>query len=278
MERELPREAYLATFSMLRPVERAGRMRYPSAMESPASPIVDADPDSFAAPAQYRARRRFLIFAGVGVAAYLLALLVTIPARLFVPLPDVIGTIWHGEAPLGGGNRVAWHWAPLSSLFRFGFAADFSVTGVETSLAGKALLHPGGQLILGDVSGSADGALIDATARPAFACSVRMQIHIKRLSLGGGERGGQGRIDGEPGVCQAFGGTPPVSIPALRLDLTQSPGVAMINLAPRGHARKPWLVGGLSENGQLSLIVTAEGATAMPFASTPGGMKVETEF
>jgi hypothetical protein len=253
-------------------------MRYPAAMESPASSTLDADLDSSEAPATYRANRRLLIFTGVGVAAYLLALLATIPARLFVPLPDATGTIWHGEAPLSGGNRVEWRWAPLSSIFRFGFAADFHVTGVETSLAGRALLRPGGRLILDDVSGSADGALIDAVARPAFACSVRMQIDIERLSLGGGERGGKGRIDGEPGVCQAFGGTVPVSIPALRLDLVQTPGVAMINLAPRGHSRKPYLVGGLSENGQLSLIVTAEGAAAMPFASTPGGMKVETEF
>lgn len=253
-------------------------MRYPAEMESPANQTLDADPDSFVAPAQYRARRHFLIFAGVGVIVYLLALFVTIPARLFVPMPNVSGTIWHGEAQVAGGNRIQWRWAPLRSLFRFGFAADFSVIGVETSLAGKALLRPGGRLILDDVSGSADGALIDAVARPAFACSVRMQIDIERLSLGGGKRGGQGRIDGEPGVCQAFGSTSPVSIPALRFDLTQMPGVAMINLAPRAHTRRPYLVGGLSENGELSLIVTAEGATAMPFASTPGGMKVETEF
>lgn len=253
-------------------------MRYPGQMESPASPALDADLDSSEAPAQYRANRRPLIFTGVGVAAYLLALIVTIPARLIVPLPDVGGTIWHGEAPIAGGNRVEWRWAPLSSILRFGFAADFSVTGIESSLAGRALLRPGGRLILDEVSGNADGGLIDAIARPSFACSVRLRIDIERLSLGGGDRGGQGRIDGEPGVCQAFGGTPPVPIPALRLDLTQTPGVAMINLAPRGHARKPWLVGGLSEGGELSLIVTEAGATAMPFASPRGGMKIETEF
>lgn len=247
-------------------------------MESPASPAFDADLDSSEAPAQYRANRRRLIFTGVGAAFYLLALIATIPARLFVPLPDVTGTIWHGEAPLAGGNRVEWRWAPLSSLFRFGFAADFSVTGIATSLAGGALMRPGGHLIVDHVSGTADGGLIDAIARPAFVCSVRMQVDIERLSLGGGDRGGQGRIEGEAGACQAFGGAAPVSIPALRLDLVQTPGVAMINLAPVGHGRKPFLVGGLSEKGQLSLIVTAEGAAAMPFASTPGGMKVETEY
>lgn len=218
-----------------------------------------------------------MVFAGLGLAVYLFALIVTIPARVLIPLPDADGTIWHGEALLAGGSRVEWRWAPLRSLVGFGFAADFSVTGVETTLAGSALLRPG-RIIFENVGGRADGALLDILAGSSFTCSARMQLDIERLAIGGGVRGGQGRIDGEPGVCQAFGGVAPVSVPALRLDLTQTPGVAMINLAPRGQAGKPYMVGELSKEGQLRLIVTAEGAAAMPFASPPGGMKIETEF
>lgn len=223
-----------------------------------------------------RANRRLLIFVGVGIAAYLLALAATIPARLLSPLPDATGTIWHGEVPLGG-NRLEWRWAPLGSLARLGFAADFAVTGPDSSLAGRALLRPG-RVILEDVSGSADGALLDAVARPSFACSVRMQIDIKHISIGGGERGAQGRIQGDPGVCQGFGGVAPTPIPALSLDVTQTPGVAVITLARRGRGRTPFLVGGLEADGHLRLIVTAEGAAALPFASPPGGMKIETEL
>ena len=228
-------------------------------------------------PARFRANRRLLIFTGIGVAAYLLALIAGIPARLLLPLPDAVGTIWHGEASLASGNRIAWHWAPLRSLIRFGFAADFTVTGSETSLAGRALLRPG-RMILDNVSGSADGALLEAVARPSFACLVRMQIDIEQIAIGSGARSAQGRIQGEPGVCQAFGGTTPVTIPALTLQLTQTPGLAAISLAPRGRGRTPLLVGGLEENGRLRLIVTAEGAAALPFASPPGGMKIETEL
>ena len=251
-------------------------MRYPERMELPATPEYDADPDSSEAPARFRANRRLLIFVGVGMAAYLLALVATIPARLVSPLPDATGTIWHGEVPLGS-NRLEWRWAPLGSLARLGFATDFTVTGPDTSLAGHSLLRPG-RMILENVSGSADGALLDAVARPSFACSVRMQIDIRQVSIGGGDRGAQGRIRGDPGVCQAFGDAPPRAIPALSLDITQTPGVAVINLAPRGRRSVPFLVGGLETDGHLRLIVTAEGAAALPFASPPGGMKIETEL
>lgn len=252
-------------------------MHYSERTEPQADQIFDADPDSSMTPARFRANRRLLAFFGLGLAVYLLALVVTIPARVFVPLPDAVGTIWRGEAPLGG-NRITWRWAPLRSLIQFGFAADFAVTGAETSLAGRALLRPGGRAILDNVSGSADGALLDAVVRPSFVCTVQMQVDIKKISVGGGERGADGRIRAEPGTCQAFGATAPVAIPALTLDLTRTPDLTIINLAPRGRARTPFLVGGLEKNGQLRLIVTAEGAAALPFASPPGGMKVETEL
>lgn len=252
-------------------------MRYPERVETPANPKFDADPNSSDTPARFGTDRRLLLFAGIGLAVYLLSLIATIPARLFVPLPDAGGTIWRGEAPLAGGNRLAWRWAPFRSLYRFGFAADISVTGIGNQLAGKALLRPG-RIILDDIAGSADGGLLDAVARPSFACSVRMQLDIRRLGIGGDDQGADGRIEGEPGVCQAFGGAGPVAIPALTLDLSQTPGMTMINLAPRGRGRTPFLVGGLSENGELRLIVTEEGAAALPFASPPGGMKIETEL
>ena len=60
--------------------------------------------------------------------------------------------------------------------------------------------------------------------------------------------------------------------------MRQTPGLAVINLAAVGQPRTPFVMGGLDEAGKLQLIVTAEGAAALPFASTPGGMKIETEL
>jgi len=253
-------------------------MHYSEQAEPQAARVFDADTDSSAAPARLRANRRSLFFAGLGFAVYLLALVATIPAGILIPLPDASGTIWRGAAFLAGGNRVEWRWAPLRSLIGLGFAADFTVTGVDTMLGGRALLRPGGRVMLDSVSGSADGALLATLANPSFACAVRMQIDIREMSLGGGDRGADGRIRAQPGVCQAFGGAAPVAVPALTLDLDRTPGVTMINLVPRGGVRTPFLVGGLEEGGRLRLIVTAEGAAALPFLSPPGGMKVETEL
>lgn len=213
---------------------------------------------------------------GIGLGVYLLTLLVTMPARIVVPLPGASGTVWHGSAPIEGGNRAEWRWSPLRSLTGFGFAANVRMTGPETALDGRALLRPG-RVLLEDVKGSADGGLIAATARPSFACTVRMQVDLARVSVGGGKQGADGRIRSEPGTCQPFGGTA-VAVPALALDIRQTPGLAVINLAPVGERRSPFLVGGLSEDGHLRLIVSAEGAAALPFMAPPGGMKIETEL
>lgn len=213
---------------------------------------------------------------GIGVGVYLLTLLATMPARIVVPLPGATGTVWHGSAPIDGGSRAEWRWAPLRSLFGLGFAADLTVTGPQTDLTGRALLRPG-RVLIEDLRGSADGGLLSAVARPAFACAVRMQLDLKRVAIGGGKQGADGRIRSEPGNCQPFGGTA-VAVPALTLDVEQTPGLAVVNLAPAGERRSPFLVGGLGEDGKLRLIVTAEGATALPFLAPPGGMKIETEL
>lgn len=218
-----------------------------------------------------------MVFAGIGAGMYILSLIATIPAQLAVPLPGATGTIWRGSAPLGAANRIEWRWAPLRSIARLGFAADVTATGPETSLAGRALLRPG-RLLLDSVSGSADGTVLAAALKPSFACSMRLQIDLRHAAIGGGNQGAEGAIRSDPGSCQAFGGQAPVSVPALALDIRQTPGLAVINLAAIGQPRTPLIVGGLSDDGRLQLIITADGAAIFPFASTPGGMKIETEL
>lgn len=256
-------------------------MPIPEAMPTASAAAIDAYPDSYDTPESFgrerrRLDRRTLAMGGIGLGVYLLTLLVTMPARIVVPLPGATGTIWHGSAPIDGGNRAEWRWSPLRSLTGLGFGADFRVTGPETALDGHALLRPG-RVLLEDVKGTADGGLIAATARPSFACSVRMQVDIARVAIGDGKQGADGRIRSEAGTCQPFGGAP-VAVPALTFDVRQTPGLAVINLGPTRRRRAPYLVGGLSEDGHLRLIVSAEGAAALPFLAPPGGMKIETDL
>lgn len=250
-------------------------MPIPEAVQTASAAAIDAYPDSYDTPERRGPDRRLLALGGIGLGVYLLTLVATIPARIVLPLPGATGTIWHGSAPVDGGGSMVWRWSPLRSLTGFGFAADVSVTGPQTALDGRALLRPG-RLLIEDAKGSADGGLL-ALARPSFSCSLRMQVDLTRLSIGGGKQGADGHIRSEPGSCQPIGGAP-VPVPAMRFDVRQTPGMSVINLAPAGERRNPFLVGGLGEDGKLRLIVTAEGAAALPFLAPPGGMKIEMEL
>lgn len=241
-----------------------------------ADAYLDSSDSLGGSPARGAFDRRLLRFAAIGLGVYLLTLLVTIPAQLVVPLPGAGGTIWRGSAPIAGGSLLTWRWAPLRSLIRFGFAADIALDGPASALAGQALLRPG-RVLLDDVRGTADGGLL-ALAGPSFACATQLRVDLDHLAIGGGRQGAQGRIRAEPGSCRTFGSMTATAIPATILDIRQTPGLAVFNLAAAGALHTPLMMGGLGDKGQLQLIVTREGAAIFPFASTPGGMKIETEL
>ncbi|MDB5686019.1 MAG: hypothetical protein JWR77_608 [Rhizorhabdus sp.] len=194
-----------------------------------------------------------------------------------IPLPDAGGTVWNGSAPIASGNRVAWRWAPLRSLFALGFAADWEVTGSGSALAGRALLRPGSMRIE-DASGTADGALLQRITGVSFMCTMRLTVDLKTARIGGSDQGLKGKVRSDPGVCQAPGGAPPVAVPALALDMQQTRGLAVINLAATGRPRQPLIVGGLSADGHLSLLTTEQGAAVLPFATAGAGTKIETDL
>lgn len=252
-------------------------MSSPEAARTAADETVDAYLDSSDTPVGRRLDRRMLAFAGLGLGIYLLTLLLTIPASLIVPLPGAGGTIWRGSAPLGGGAIVAWRWSPLGSIGRLGFAADFGVAGGDNSLTGQAILHPG-RLLVQDVRGSADGALLTAVAQPSFTCTLTMKVDMPRIAIGGGARALLGRIDSQPGDCRPLAGGPPVATPALRFDAVAADEGSQLILAPAAQPQTAFLAGTLAADGALRLRVTGEGATALPFLSPPGGMAIETEL
>lgn len=246
-------------------------------MPTAAGEAVDVYHDSSDTPVTRRIDRRTLAFAGLGLGIYLLTLLVTIPAALVVPMPGASGTVWRGSAPLGGGAIVAWRWSLPGSIAGLGFAADFGVAGGDNSLTGRAILRPG-RMLVRDVVGRADGALLTAVAQPAFACTLLMKVDLPRIAIGGGTRAMIGRIDAQPGDCRPLAGGAPVATPALRFDAVEAGEGSQLNLAPTGQPQPAYMTGTLAPDGQLRLRVTGEGAAALPFLSPPGGMAIETEL
>ena len=219
------------------------------------------------------------MFAGLGAAAYVATLLATVPAAFLIPRGGAIaalgGTIWHGRAALAGGDRLEWRWAPLRTLANLRFAADFTVEGTGTLLAGRALL--GSQSVrLDAVSGSVDAALLTAIARPGFTCAMPVQLDLERVVLGAGDRMIAGRAVSEAGSCTAGGATS--AVPPLALSAEHLGPRSAVTLAPGAQRRRTLATMTLEHDGAATLSVTRDGAGLLPFAAPPAGMTVETRL
>ncbi|WP_303540192.1 hypothetical protein [Sphingomonas natans] len=204
----------------------------------------------------------------IGLAAYLLALIVTFPARFVLgadPRWIVTGTVWTGEAVVDGAYRVQWRWAPWRSLASLAFAADVRMTGNATDLAGSAMVSPGGTLLEG-FAGSGDGGLLAAFG-PAlpFACDSPLQINLKRLRIAGPRSEAIGDIRSAAGSCTPLGGGQPNPVPALATRLLPLPdGTTRIETAPIGRERDHFFEGQIA-GGRLHLTPTPAGIAALPF-------------
>ncbi|HEX8447180.1 MAG TPA: hypothetical protein VF649_11265 [Sphingomonas sp.] len=228
-----------------------------------------------------RHRRRILLFGGIGVAAYLLTLLATVPARLFVPsdvpaLRAVSGTIWHGEVALPGGDRLTWRFAPLRTIASLAYAADLTVTGRTTDLAGRVAL--GRRMVRFDsVAGRADGAFVAAVFPDLpFTCDLGLVIDIPRLAIGTEIPDAAGEIRSAPGRCTPRGGGTATAVPAL-LATTRVAGTAtVVTITPPTQRRQILARTRIDADGRVAITIPPAGARRFPFASPPGGLSLET--
>jgi hypothetical protein len=216
-----------------------------------------------------RSRGRTIIFAAVGTVAYLAALLANIPARFVIDPGErwtVGGTVWNGEAVLGGSQRIEWQWSPMRTLASFAFAADWRMSGGATDLAGTAALSRG-KVVLEGVSGQADGALLAAIApRMPFVCDTRMQVDIPLLTIGGNDSRAIGEIRSEAGRCTSRGlASVPVALPPLVATMRNTGGATEGWIAPAG-VRTKLVTGTMSRRGRVSVAVSPAGGALLPFA------------
>jgi hypothetical protein len=240
---------------------------------------ASADPgDAFATPDAQRAtaRRRLIRFALLGIGAYAVAMVASIPAsavfKNYAWRSGISGTIWNGELGIVGGSTARWQWAPLRSLVKLGYAADWQVTGPDTDLGGRVVAGPGG-MVMDKVSGSATAALLQAIQpNLPFTCDITSQVEIERLVAGGSNRMMLARMVSDPGTCRPRGAGAPTQVPSLILTSEKTGNETRIKLAPATQRLKTLLNGTLAEDGTLTISLTPDGAQALPFIGLPAGV------
>jgi hypothetical protein len=226
------------------------------------------------------ARRRIILFASLGIAAYALAMLVTMPASVVLKnkpwRTGVAGTVWNGEVGVAGGARFEWQMAPLRSLTSLAYAADWKATGTNTDLAGRLLAHLGGRTVLDKVSGSADGTLLQALQpNLPFTCDLTMRVEMERIAVGGGGRMLAGTAESDPGSCRPKAAGAATAVPALLLTAEHIGNRTTIRIAPATQRRRTLVIAILSEGGAVDLSVTPDGAAMLPFLGLPPGARIQ---
>ncbi len=235
--------------------------------------IAEADADPLALQdtpvVARRSYKRAIVFLALGAIAYLLALLTTIPSRFVIDPGErwvMGGTVWHGEAVLGGSQRIEWDWSPVRTLTNLAFAADWRISGGATDLTGTAALS-GSRIVLEDITGQADGAMIAAVApRFPLVCETRMQVDIAVFRLGGNDSRALGEIRSEAGRCAPPGlATAPIALPPLIATMRNVNGTTEGWITPVG-LRQKLVIGTLSRRGRVAIAVSPAGGALLPFA------------
>ena len=223
-----------------------------------------------------------MLFSGLGIAAYAIAMIATLPAGAIVDRGDwrtgVGGTIWNGEVGLAGGSRLEWQWAPLRSLVNLAFAVDWRATGTDTNLGGRALIGPSATTI-DAMSGSADGTLLQAIQPDLpFTCDMTLQAEFPRAKLGGTGQSIEGSLMTDAASCAPKRGGVPTAIPPLILTAEHIGTQSRLRLAPATQRRRTLMTITLAEDGTVDIGMTPEGAAALPFVGMPPGASIKGEI
>jgi hypothetical protein len=215
----------------------------------------------------------------VGLVAYGISLLATMPAALIVA--GAGGSIWSGSARLPVGHRLEWHWQPMQSLFGLGFGVAWRIEGPESELSGEAVLRPGRAMIAG-VSGALDLALPFALVEDIpFACQAVARVDVAALDVGPAASMAEGKMRTAAGQCRSRGANGvDRSVPAMVLRLARtSDGGSAVRLTTADPAQL-LMTGTLGAGNSLRYSLTPAGARTLPFAAPPGGAGqwVEMQF
>ena len=213
-------------------------------------------------------RRAAVGLVGVGLAVYFASLVVMLPARTlagWAGLPadtmTLSGTAWQGTAVTQAGYALTWETSLLRSLSRLAFAVDWTASGAQTDLAGRAEVGRG-DLILENVTGRADVGLFAAAGLPVPDCDQVMRVAVERLFLMQDASVVVGMLEAPAGQCRINGQVR--ALPPLVIDMAFGGAGSLGSLFEAGREDTPLARLELSEDGLLSIDVTEEGSRVLP--------------
>lgn len=232
-----------------------------------------------------RGLRGVLLLGGLGLATYLVALIVTLPARIVVETfgarldaSSIAGTIWEGELGLRGGHSLAWTLHPLDSLLHLGASVSWQLEGRGTSVSGKSYAWPQ-NLRASDVQGviawPAVRALVPALR---FDCDLAARLDLQDLQLGRGTQSVTGEMRSGAGTCKDLGqpDAPSLQIPALQASAGRS--AADIVLAEVADPTRLWAELTLLPDRRLSVTLTERAIATTARSHMAGPVSVEFGF
>lgn len=240
----------------------------------PADPGPGADPFPFQiAPPRAVRSRRFRLFALAGLAAYLLALLATIPAGLLLKRAGepsiwlaVSGTVWSGEAALSQGHAVRWEWAPMASLANLAYTTHVQVIGADTDLNGLVTWTPGA-IVIENLTGNASASLVTAIAPTLpFLCDFPMRVNMDRIAFGGEQAGAAGEIRSSSGSCASRSAAVHAStpVPPLIAEATINVGGSNGWVARQADRSERLITFATTPSGETSVSVSPTASALIP--------------
>lgn len=212
----------------------------------------------------------------LGLAAFAGSLLWYMPVRFAAHqagFPDtgplatsrLSGTVWQGQMQIDGGHLVTWVVDGAASLWTFGFAADWRLTGPGTDLAGEVVGWPGG-VDFGPASGVAAWPLV-AALLPGLpiACSGQARFAAVAFGFDATERTGSGTVTAPAGECARIDRPDDrIPRPALHTQISTQPDAVQLLVTPQDGARVALVTARLTTEDRLVVTVHREGAALVP--------------
>lgn len=175
------------------------------------------------------------------------------------------GTIWQGRLEIDGGHEATWTLRIAQSLWAFGLAADWRVSGTETDLAGNVVLRRG-EVDLGNLSGVVSWPLVAAvTPNLPIICTVQARFVAVEIAVNRSFRSGSGTMTTSDGECSSKGAALDiVPIPALHGQIAMQDDAIVALITPQTGPRVALVTAKLTAADRVVVTIHRAAAQLVP--------------